>query len=165
MSGQKKEKRTINSLPTFDEFKNTESDSNEFSYIKSIPGLSNSTGDMALKDVFAKISEIDEIIADFTVTEIVEEPSIFLNNPSTYKEEKSLDIKTKEGEAYFKKLLAIRKKLSKDASYELGLNPAYNTADRDEATKIASQMSYLGALFNNLREGKYYFRPAYGKYT
>ena len=36
---------------------------------------------MALKDVFAKISEIDEIIADFTVTEIVEEPSIFLNNP------------------------------------------------------------------------------------
>ncbi len=153
LSGQKKEKRTINSLPTFDEFKNTESDSNEFSYIKSIPGLSNSTGDMALKDVFAKISEIDEIIADFTVTEIVEEPSIFLNNPSTYKEEKSLDIKTKEGEAYFKKLLAIRKKLSKDASYELGLNPAYNTADRDEATKIASQMSYLGALFNNLREG------------
>jgi len=153
LSGQKKEKRTINSLPKFDEFKDTKSDSYKFSYIKSIEGMSDSTGNMSLKDVFTKISEIDEIIAGFTVTEIVEEPSIFLNNPPTYKEEKSLNIKTKEGKEYFKKLLAIRKKLADDAQYELGMNPAYNTADKDEAKKIASQMSYLGALFNNLREG------------
>jgi len=153
LSGQKKEKRTISGLPSFDEFKDTESESWQFSNIKSIEGMSNSTGNMSLKDVFAKISEIDEIIAGFTVTEVVEDPSIFMDQPKKYKEEKSLNIKTKEGKAYFKRLLAVRKKLANDAQYELGSNPAYNTADRDEAKRIASQMGFLGYLFNNLREG------------
>jgi len=153
LSGQKTEKIKINNLPAFDEFKDIESESYKFSYIKSIEGMSNSDGGMSLKDVFLKISEIDAIIADFTVTEVVEEPSVFLDQPKTYKEEKSLDIKTEEAEKYLKKLLAIRKKLASDVQYELGNNKAYNTADQDEATRIASQMGFLGYLFNNIREG------------
>ena len=80
LSGQKKEKRTIKSLPSFNEFENLEKDSFKFSYIKSIEG-GEFNGSMSLKDVFAKINEIDEIIANFTVTEVVEDPSIFLNQP------------------------------------------------------------------------------------
>ena len=115
LSGQKTEKIKINSLPSFDEFKNLEKDSFEFSYIKSIEG-GEFNGSMSLKDVFLKISEIDAIIADFTVTEVVEDPSIFLNQPKKYKEEKSLNIKTEEAEKYLKKLLDIRKKTSKRCS-------------------------------------------------